>query len=181
MLDVLYGPGAVVGVHGSWNRASAQAPEVSFFGWRDGTLGPQQTLVGGFQDDDGSRWGRPVAAVTGPDGAVYITDDEVNLQGFLLRHITIPEIGFNDTFSGWHGQGFVRVDQNVLPARWTVQLVDRTTHGVKAPVLALNAGQRGSVTIKPKHLGLKNLVVAVFMAAPKTTTKATYHLMVGGG
>ncbi|WP_458318617.1 PQQ-dependent sugar dehydrogenase [Mycolicibacterium brisbanense] len=70
-----FGPGAVVGVHGSWNRASAQAPEVSFFGWHDGTLGPQQTLVGGFQDDDGSRWGRPVAAVTGPDGAVYITDD----------------------------------------------------------------------------------------------------------
>ena len=33
------------------------------------------TLVGGFQSDDGSRWGRPVAAVAGPDGAVYITDD----------------------------------------------------------------------------------------------------------
>jgi glucose/arabinose dehydrogenase len=32
-------------------------------------------LVGGFQADDGSRWGRPVAAVVGPDGAVYITDD----------------------------------------------------------------------------------------------------------
>ena len=42
---------------------------------RDGTLGEQQTLVGGFQDDDGSRWGRPVAAVTGPGGAVYISDD----------------------------------------------------------------------------------------------------------
>ncbi|MCG7606825.1 MULTISPECIES: PQQ-dependent sugar dehydrogenase [Mycobacterium] len=70
-----YGPGALVGVHGSWNRRSPQAPEVSFFGWEDGTLGPQQTLAGGFQADDGSRWGRPVAAVTGPDGAVYITDD----------------------------------------------------------------------------------------------------------
>lgn len=70
-----YGPGALVGVHGSWNRARPQAPEVSFFGWRDGTLGPQQTLVGGFQDADGARWGRPVAAVAGPDGAVYITDD----------------------------------------------------------------------------------------------------------
>ncbi|TMS51772.1 sorbosone dehydrogenase family protein [Mycobacterium sp. DBP42] len=70
-----YGPGALVGVHGSWNRRSPQAPEVSFFGWDDGTLGPQQTLVGGFQADDGTRWGRPVAAVTGPDGAVYITDD----------------------------------------------------------------------------------------------------------
>jgi glucose/arabinose dehydrogenase len=38
-------------------------------------LGPQQTLVGGFQAEDGTRWGRPVAAVVGPDGAVYITDD----------------------------------------------------------------------------------------------------------
>ena len=37
--------------------------------------GDQQTLVGGFQDDDGNRWGRPVAAVVGPDGAIYISDD----------------------------------------------------------------------------------------------------------
>jgi glucose/arabinose dehydrogenase len=70
-----YGAGALVGVHGSWNRKSPRAPEVSFFPWRDGTLGPQQTLVGGFQGDDGQRWGRPVAAVAGPGGAVYITDD----------------------------------------------------------------------------------------------------------
>ena len=52
-----------------------RAPEVSFFPWQDGNLGDQQTLVGGFQAADGSRWGRPVAAVAGPDGAVYITDD----------------------------------------------------------------------------------------------------------
>jgi glucose/arabinose dehydrogenase len=70
-----YAGGALVGVHGSWNRQPPRAPEVSFFPWRDGTLGDQQTLVGGFQADDGSRWGRPVAAVTGPDGAVYVTDD----------------------------------------------------------------------------------------------------------
>lgn len=67
--------GALLGVHGSWNRTPPRAPEVSFFAWRDGTLGPQQTLVGGFQSADGSRWGRPVAAVVGPDGAVYVTDD----------------------------------------------------------------------------------------------------------
>lgn len=74
-LPAPYGPGALVGVHGSWNRIPPRAPEVSFFAWRDGALGPQQTLVGGFQGPDGSRWGRPVAAVRGPDGAVYITDD----------------------------------------------------------------------------------------------------------
>jgi glucose/arabinose dehydrogenase len=70
-----YARGALVGVHGSWNRQPPRAPEVSFFAWVAGNLGDQQTLVGGFQSDDGSRWGRPVAAVVGPDGAVYITDD----------------------------------------------------------------------------------------------------------
>ncbi|MBJ7339378.1 gluconolaconase [Mycolicibacterium sp.] len=70
-----YSRGALVGVHGSWNRQPPRAPEVSFFPWRNGTLGDQQTFVGGFQADDGSRWGRPVAAVVGPDGAVYVTDD----------------------------------------------------------------------------------------------------------
>jgi glucose/arabinose dehydrogenase len=70
-----YATGALVGVHGSWNRQPPRAPEVSFFRWQNGTLGNQQTLVGGFQADDGTRWGRPVAAVAGPDGAVYITDD----------------------------------------------------------------------------------------------------------
>jgi glucose/arabinose dehydrogenase len=75
VLPAPYASGALVGVHGSWNREPPRAPEVSFFPWRHGGLGNQQTLVGGFQADDGSRWGRPVAAVAGPDGAVYITDD----------------------------------------------------------------------------------------------------------
>ncbi|MEU4693696.1 gluconolaconase [Actinoplanes sp. NPDC023714] len=70
-----YGEGALAGVHGSWNRKPPRAPEVSFFAWRDGTLGEQQTLLGGFQLEDGSRWGRPVAAVEGPDGALYVSDD----------------------------------------------------------------------------------------------------------
>ncbi|HEY7593144.1 MAG TPA: gluconolaconase [Actinophytocola sp.] len=71
-----YASGALLGVHGSWNASPPRAPEVSFFPWHDGELGPQQTLVGGFQASDGSRWGRPVAAVAGPDGAVYVSDDE---------------------------------------------------------------------------------------------------------
>ena len=74
-LPAPYASGALVGVHGSWNREPPREPEVSYFPWRNGGLGDQQTLVGGFQSEDGSRWGRPVAAVTGPDGAVYITDD----------------------------------------------------------------------------------------------------------
>jgi glucose/arabinose dehydrogenase len=75
-LPAPYRQGALVGVHGSWNREPPRAPEVSFFPWRDGTLGPQQTLLSGFQGADGSRWGRPVMALPGPDGAIYVTDDD---------------------------------------------------------------------------------------------------------
>lgn len=77
-LPAPYDNGALVGVHGSWNRTPPRAPEVSYFPWAGGTLGTQRTLVGGFQDAGGDRWGRPVAAVAGPDGAVYISDDQAD-------------------------------------------------------------------------------------------------------
>ncbi|WP_250031028.1 PQQ-dependent sugar dehydrogenase [Paractinoplanes maris] len=70
-----YGAGALVGIHGSWNRKPPRPPEVSFFAWRGNKLGPQQTLLSGFQREDGSRWGRPVMAVQGPDQAIYVSDD----------------------------------------------------------------------------------------------------------
>lgn len=79
-LPAPYGAGALVGIHGSWNRSPPRAPEVAFFpsvaesSGADG-LGDQQTLLTGFQSADGDRWGRPVAAVQGPDGAVYVSDD----------------------------------------------------------------------------------------------------------
>jgi glucose/arabinose dehydrogenase len=81
-LPEAYGKGALVGIHGSWNAKPPRAPEVSFFAWRNGTLGPQQTLLTGFQGSDGSRWGRPVAAVQGPDQALYVSDD---LAGAVYR------------------------------------------------------------------------------------------------
>ena len=62
------------------------SPEVAFFAWRHGTLGPRQTLLTGFQDPDGSRWGRPVMAVQGPDRALYVSDD---LAGAVYR-VTAP-------------------------------------------------------------------------------------------
>ncbi len=70
-----YGTGALVGIHGSWNRQPPRPPEVAFFAWYQGALGNQQTLLSGFQNADGDRWGRPVMAVQGPDKAVYVTDD----------------------------------------------------------------------------------------------------------
>jgi glucose/arabinose dehydrogenase len=69
--------GAVVAVHGSWDRTPPRAPAVLWMPWQSKghTLGATSTLVGGFQHSDGSRWGRAVDAVPGPDGALYVSDD----------------------------------------------------------------------------------------------------------
>jgi glucose/arabinose dehydrogenase len=69
--------GAVVAVHGSWNRQPPRSPAVLWMAWDAAkrTLEPAVTLVTGFQNANGSRWGRPVDAVPGPDGALYVSDD----------------------------------------------------------------------------------------------------------
>lgn len=72
--------GAIVGVHGSWNRNPPRAPAVLWMAWNAAkhTLMPSIPLITGFQNADGSRWGRPVDAVPGPNGALYVTDDTAN-------------------------------------------------------------------------------------------------------
>ncbi|MGI3782809.1 MAG: PQQ-dependent sugar dehydrogenase, partial [Janthinobacterium lividum] len=76
------GAGALVGVHGSWNRVPPREPEVAFFSYSGGSMGGQRTIMSGFQNSKGIRWGRPVAAVQGADGAVYVSDD---LAGAVYR------------------------------------------------------------------------------------------------
>ena len=69
--------GAAVAAHGSWDRKPPQAPAVLWLAWNaaKGTLMPATTLIGGFENANGSYWGRPVDAVPGPDGALYVSDD----------------------------------------------------------------------------------------------------------
>ena len=69
--------GAVLAVHGSWNRQPPQPPAVLWLAWDAATrtLRPAVALASGFEDAGGSFWGRPVDAVPGPDGALYVSDD----------------------------------------------------------------------------------------------------------
>ncbi len=69
--------GALIAAHGSWDRRPPQAPAVLWLAWNaaQGTLRPAVTLVSGFENPDSSFWGRPVDAVPGPDGALYVSDD----------------------------------------------------------------------------------------------------------
>ncbi len=73
--------GALITAHGSWNRQPPREPYVAYSAWDAATttLEPAVALVTGFQDPGGSRWGRSVDAVPGPDGSVYLTDDAAGL------------------------------------------------------------------------------------------------------
>jgi glucose/arabinose dehydrogenase len=69
--------GAVVAVHGSWDRTPPRAPAVLWMPWKAArhTLATAQPLITGFQYSNGDRWGRTVDALPGPDGALYVSDD----------------------------------------------------------------------------------------------------------
>jgi glucose/arabinose dehydrogenase len=69
--------GAVVAVHGSWDRSPPRAPAVLWMAWNAAskTLEPAVPIVAGFQMADGTRWGRVADATVGPSGALYVTDD----------------------------------------------------------------------------------------------------------
>ena len=80
-LEPVIGLGALITTHGSWNRTPPRAPAVLFSPWNTTTkrLGATVTLIAGFQNPDGTRWGRCVDAVVGPDGSLYVTDDMAGL------------------------------------------------------------------------------------------------------
>lgn len=69
--------GAVVAAHGSWDRQEPRPPAVLWMRWnaKQHTLEPAKTLVSGFQDPDGERWGRPVDVVPAPEGSLFVSDD----------------------------------------------------------------------------------------------------------
>jgi len=80
-LEPVIGQGALITVHGSWNRTEPREPGVYLSPWTDATaaLGATVPLVTGFQSGAGSRWGRSVTAVPGGDGSLYVTDDAAGL------------------------------------------------------------------------------------------------------
>ncbi|HWQ82997.1 MAG TPA: PQQ-dependent sugar dehydrogenase, partial [Anaerolineales bacterium] len=63
-----------VALHGSWNRSEPTGYKVVRIPLDGGTAGPVEDFASGWLVD-GDSWGRPVDVITGPDGALYISDD----------------------------------------------------------------------------------------------------------
>jgi len=67
---------AFVALHGSWNRAKRTGYKIVRARMKDGAAtGVYEDFVTGFVASDAGVWGRPVSVTTGPDGALWFSDD----------------------------------------------------------------------------------------------------------
>ncbi len=74
----LYRNGAVVGLHGSWNRTQKTGYKVVYFPWNSTKQvpGEQADLVNGWLNEaEGQMWGRPVDSAVDLQGNLLISDD----------------------------------------------------------------------------------------------------------
>src|ERR1700730_16881909 len=83
-VPLLYRDGAVVALHGSWNRIHKTGYKIVFFPWLPGgEPGAQMDLVTGWLDEQTQRvWGRPVDIVPDLAGNLLISDD---LSGTIYK------------------------------------------------------------------------------------------------
>jgi glucose/arabinose dehydrogenase len=77
-----------IAFHGSWNRTVPTGYKVVRVPMADGEPGPIEDFAAGWLRADGSRWGRPVDVLTGPDGSLLISDDG---EGFIYRVFYVGE------------------------------------------------------------------------------------------
>jgi glucose/arabinose dehydrogenase len=69
--------GALVALHGSWNRTSPTGYAVVFFPWQNDRPGDRVDVVSGWTGDKpGSSWGKPVDTVVDRDGSILVSDDQ---------------------------------------------------------------------------------------------------------
>jgi glucose/arabinose dehydrogenase len=74
---------ALVAQHGSWNRNDPSGAKVVRIRAASGRASGEEDFLWGFYDPaTRTRSGRPVHAIAGPDGAVYVSDD---LGGRIFR------------------------------------------------------------------------------------------------
>jgi immune inhibitor A len=105
----------------------------------------------------------------------YITDEGINLDGWAIDDIAIPELAFFDNAEqdgSWQAQGFERLSAP-LPQRFIVQVIEMggTT---SVQTLSLDEANRGEVRLSGFGAGLDKAVIVVAAASDGTTQTAPY-------
>jgi len=67
--------GAVIPLHGSWNRSKPSGYKVIYFPWSANGPGEEHDLATGWLDANGRSWGRPVDVAIDTDGSILVSDD----------------------------------------------------------------------------------------------------------
>ena len=109
----------------------------------------------------------------------YVTDMAVNMAGFAIDDISIPEIGFFDDAEhemGWEAQGFIRTD-NLIPQRFFVQAMQFGDE-IQVMNLPLTPEQRGEFIVNGFGDEVKKVVLVIAGATPVTSEVATYQIFV---
>ena len=76
--DARYRGGAVIALHGSWNRTRRVGYKFVYFPWdvaRDRPGAEQDFVTGWLDEATQSVWGRPVDMTVAPNGDMYLSDD----------------------------------------------------------------------------------------------------------
>jgi hypothetical protein len=102
----------------------------------------------------------------------------VNLPGFMVDDVRIPELDYEGDFEdgedGWVAEGFVLMD-NLLPQTFMVQVIHANGETEILP-LALDGANQGSLTLDLGNSGRAVLVVSGL--TPFTTEKASYEFAI---
>ena len=79
LLPEHYRNGAIIGLHGSWNRKPLSGYKVVFVPFIDGKpVGMPEDFLTGFLSEDKEAFGRPVGVAVDSKGAILIADDVGN-------------------------------------------------------------------------------------------------------
>ena len=91
LLPQRYRGGAIVGLHGSWNRDPPSGYRVVFIPFANGKpSGSMEDLLTGFLSEKGDAYGRPVGVVVDGKGAVLVADDVGNVVWRISGEASTP-------------------------------------------------------------------------------------------
>lgn len=108
----------------------------------------------------------------------YVTDDAVNMSGWLIDDLRIPAIGystdFEDGLDGWESEGWLLTD-NRLEQGWILQVLTLQDN-ILTGVQRYDVDADGRATLPIPGLGNgTTAVLAISATAPVTTEPASYR------
>jgi immune inhibitor A len=108
-----------------------------------------------------------------------VTDESVNLQGFAVDQVSIPELHFQDMLDsddGWVSKGFIRSD-NILPEHYEIQALVYQGQKFTVQLVPVDlATGHGTLSIPKFGSRVTRVVLIISAYASETTLLARYQL-----